>query len=43
MTHVVGGSVWILEDRIAKIMQWPVLSEQHEVRAFLGTVGITRT
>lgn len=42
VVHVVGGLVQILEERIAKIMQWPVPSDQHDVRAFLGTIGITR-
>lgn len=42
VTHVIGGLIQILEDRISKIMKWPVPSDQSEVRAFLGTTGITR-
>ena len=42
ITHVVGGLMQILESRIAKVAKWPVPRDQSEVRAFLGTVGITR-
>ena len=42
VTHSVGGHIHILEDRIAKIAQWPAPIDQTGVRAFLGTVGITR-
>ena len=42
VTHAVGGHVHILEDRIAKIAQWPTPLDQTGVRAFLGIVGITR-
>ncbi len=42
VTHAIGGLVHILEERVAKIAQWPVPSDQSGVRSFLGTVGITR-
>lgn len=42
VTHSIGGHVHILEDRIAKIVRWPAPLDQSGVRAFLGTVGITR-
>ena len=42
VTHTVGGLVNVLEDRVAKIARWPVPKDQTGVRAFLGTVGITR-
>ena len=42
VTHSVGGLVKVLDDRIAKIARWPVPTDQSGVRAFLGTVGITR-
>ena len=42
VTHCVGGHVYILDERIAKIAAWPVPSDQSGVRAFLGVVGITR-
>jgi len=42
VTHSVGGFVQILEARVAKIARWPIPSDQSGVRAFLGTVGITR-
>ncbi len=40
--HPVGGLVHIREERIAKIAKWPVPSDQSGVRAFIGTVSITR-
>ena len=40
--HRIGGRVYILEERIAKIARWPEPTDQSEVRGFLGTVGITR-
>jgi hypothetical protein len=42
VTHSIRGHIHILEDRIAKIAQWPVPTDQTGVRAFLGTVSITR-
>ena len=42
VTHTVGGLVHILEERTKKIAQWPTPTDQTGVRAFLGTVGITR-
>ena len=42
VTHTVGGLVNVLEDRVAKIARWPVPKDQTGVRAFLGTIGITR-
>jgi hypothetical protein len=37
VTHSIGGHIHILEDRIAKIAQWPTPIDQTGVRAFLGT------
>lgn len=42
VTHSIRGYIYILEDRIAKIARWPTPIDQSGVRAFLGTVGITR-
>lgn len=40
--HEIGGKVCILQDRVAKIIQFPVPQDITGVRAFLGTFGITR-
>ena len=40
--HSLGGHIQILEERISKIANWPVPSDQSGVRGFLGVVGITR-
>lgn len=42
VTHTVGGLVYILEERVNKVAKWPTPIDQTGVRAFLGTVGITR-
>lgn len=42
VSHTIGGIVQILQTRIAKIAKWPVPFDQTSVRAFIGTVGITR-
>lgn len=40
--HCIGGHVYIRNGRIAKIAIYPQPSDQSGVRAFLGSVGITR-
>ena len=40
--HCIGGGVKILDERIARIIQWPVPKDQSTVRAFLGTIVITK-
>ena len=40
--HVVGGTLKIRKERIAKIACWPVPQDATGVRSFLGSVGITR-
>jgi len=40
--YTMGGYIYVKEERIAKIVDWPILIDQTGVRAFLGTVGITR-
>ena len=42
VTYRVGGLIKVLEDRIRKILEWPIPVDQTAVRAFLGTIGITR-
>ncbi len=42
VTHRVGGLIEVLEDRVRRIIEWPVPEDQTAVRAFLGTIGITR-
>lgn len=40
--HCVGGHVYIRDARIAKVAVFPTPLDQSGVRAFLGTIGITR-
>ena len=42
ITHSIGGMVRVLKDRVEKVARWPVPSNQSEVRAFLGVIGITK-
>ena len=42
VTHHTGGLVQILDNRVKKLVQWPVPASVTEVRAFLGATGITR-
>src|SRR5215469_630394 len=40
--HKANGQVRILSERIEKILRWPIPTTVRGVRAFLGTIGITR-
>ena len=40
--HLINGRVQILEDRIRVIATWPTPTSATNVRAFLGTISITR-
>ena len=42
VAHHVGGKIQLLEDQVAKIAKWEAPSDQSGVRAFLGTMVITR-
>ena len=42
VTHSVGGHVHITPSRAEKIAKWPVPIDATGVRAFIGSVGITR-
>ena len=40
--HIVGGEIKIIEERIRKIVEWPIPTNVRGVRAFLGSISITR-
>ena len=42
MQHHIGGRITILNERIEKIARFPVPEDKTGIRAFLGTIGITR-
>jgi hypothetical protein len=42
VTHEIGGKIYVLEDRIRKIVDFPVPVNVTGVRGFLGVLGITR-
>ena len=42
ITHSIGGMVRVLKDRVEKVARWPVPTNQSEVRAFLGVIGIKK-
>ncbi len=42
VTHHAGGLLQIIDERVEKIIKWPVPTTQTDVRAFLGSTGITK-
>ena len=42
VTHSIEGHVHIIFSRAEKIAKWPVPIDATGVRAFIGSVGITR-
>ena len=42
VNHSVGGLLHIVDERIEKILQWPVPTNPTGARSFLGAIGIAR-
>ena len=40
--HIIGGKIQVIPDRVKVILEWPIPLCPTDIRAFLGTVGITK-